>query len=225
MHVNVSNLEAFHLMRTQDWMTWERFKEQLTKKAPVTEGMLLGRAVHKVLENLEHYANDARSDFVLVEDRRQDVKHYFYAENLLDLLEVFPPDKGFCELPVTKEYNTGFGKITLSGRVDKVLGSSVTDYKVSDKPPQLQMYQDSLQWRAYLDMLDCHRFEYLFFKLERFDEDMGPAYWINFTGSFQQYATSDLEEQIRYWLIDYVATLREHSLDKYLLQPRRRNHA
>lgn len=63
---------------------------------------------------------------------------------------------------VTKVYDTPVGPVELRGRTDArdPVRRAIADFKVSFSTVDLARYGESMQWRAYLDMTDCTRFDY-----------------------------------------------------------------
>lgn len=78
------------------------------------------------------------------------------------------------EIPVTKIYQTRFGDILVSGRIDGQEGLETEDKKCKFRPPNFQEYSDSYQWRYYLDMLGNNTFFYDLFEVQGF-KGFGPG--------------------------------------------------
>lgn len=74
------------------------------------------------------------------------------------------------EVPVTKVYESRIGPVLISGRVDGLEGREIQDTKCKFRPPDLQEYIDSYQWRYYQDMLGLDLLYYDFFEVKGFKE-------------------------------------------------------
>jgi hypothetical protein len=74
------------------------------------------------------------------------------------------------EVPVKKVYETSFGPILITGRVDGLDGREIQDTKCKFGFIDFQQYLDSYQWRFYEDMLDLDLLYYDVFEVRGFEE-------------------------------------------------------
>ena len=153
MRVTVSDVDAFRYWKSNDWMTEEMLHERLYRKAEPPIVVLLGRAVHKVLEN-------TRSPYLVgVHEVEQDGYDFTLDFSRIDLAVT----RGPKEVPTVRAYEFGDYEVELSGRVDAVDYDTVIDYKTMGKPPKYafhEYFHEYFQWRAYLDMLGLDKFIY-----------------------------------------------------------------
>jgi len=149
LSISVSNLELYRMWRESEDLELDWLLRRLRGEEPQTENMLAGIAMHSALE-----AAEIGESMCLVFDG---YKFYFKCDGNLEL----PTCR---ELPMEKQY----GNLTVRGRVDGLHGRSVTDYK-STQSFDADRLLEGFQWRFYLDMLECDRFNWKVFVLaERF---------------------------------------------------------
>lgn len=73
------------------------------------------------------------------------------------------------EVPLYKVYETKFGAVQVSGRLDGAEGLDFNDNKCKFKPPDFTEYGDSYQWRYYLDMGRTSIFYYDIYEVRGFE--------------------------------------------------------
>lgn len=73
------------------------------------------------------------------------------------------------EMAVQKVVETNFGPIQLTARVDGIEGQHVRDIKTRFRNVVQADYTDSIQWKAYLMMLDLDVFFYDVFEVKHFE--------------------------------------------------------
>ena len=72
------------------------------------------------------------------------------------------------EVSISKDYQTKFGPVRVSGRVDGMEGRVIRDAKCKFRSPDFQGYIDSYQWRYYEDILLLDCFYYDLFEVKGF---------------------------------------------------------
>ena len=184
-------IEKFNLLLTQDWMTQERFIEDLTKPFVTNPKMRLGTFIHK-----------------LIETRPVDEKALTDGEFTLhpSALEVIngTPDDVLREAAGRITIDTDYGPVRIYGHADSLTGTLGRDYKTSDKEPQLDMYQDSYQWRIYMWIFGLRMFEYDFIKTKADKE--GLIHLERLT-PLTMYAYPEQEKDICMMVNDFVGTM------------------
>lgn len=121
----------------------------------------IGGAFHKIIEGEAVIMNGG-----LVADNI-----YFTTEQAHPALLFKSRHKNMVhEVPVTKIYDSRFGPVLISGKVDGLEGREVQDTKCKFSRPDFQEYIDSYQWRFYEDMLGLDLFYYDFFEIKGFVE-------------------------------------------------------
>ena len=153
MHDNrfsVSDLTGYDYFRLNEFKNIDEYIRQLKREEPMSEKALQGIAVHSLLERMAQGDQEALEELHGGFDVQVDVK-----------LE--QPD--LVELPCRRLYQIGSRKILLTGRVDALVGRTIVDYKTTGRI-NLEAYADSLQWRAYMDILTQQEsFAYEVFKV------------------------------------------------------------
>ena len=130
-------------------MTVEDLVRRLKHLEPSNEKMIIGTGWHKVLEN---------PDRDVIEEVTVD--GYTYVVDF-DAKFALPHIK---ETKATKEYIVGDVLVTLVGKLDGITGNRIRDYKVTFKAPNPESYNESYQWRAYLDIFGCDALDYYVFQ-------------------------------------------------------------
>lgn len=131
------------------------------QEAPTTQ-MLAGRAFHKIFENTDE------GDILSKEVDGFTFKFDFRGE---DVLIAHPVIR---ELKAETVFQTNVGPVTLVGKVDALNGTTVHDYKLTERF-DAERYADSFQWRAYLSMFSASSFVYDVFQA-RYDDDQITVY-------------------------------------------------
>ena len=161
MRISVTALDEWWYYRTglsyatgEHALSLEAFVRRLRRLDPPTPALRRGTLLHR---HLETEGRDAEA-----------------AEFIRFDCDVEIERPAVREMRVLKEYRLSPSlTVTLSGRIDGLLGRTVVDYKGSSRAPSYASYDDisgapveggahPWQWRCYLDMLpDCdrHRFE------------------------------------------------------------------
>ena len=147
---SVSDLTSYDWFKVSEKMTLQEYLVRLKRQDTPSPKVVKGIKIHHWLELL------AKGD--------TDAQHGLNSEMDSDIMVKLPqPD--LVEIPVRKMYRVNGRNILLTGRVDALVGLTVVDYKTTWRM-NLESYADSIQWRAYMDMLpDYERFKYEVFKL------------------------------------------------------------
>lgn len=67
---------------------------------------------------------------------------------------------GACEVRGSKVYETRCGPILITGTCDRILGRSIRDAKAKFTTPHAGDYDQSMQWRLYLELFGADQFTY-----------------------------------------------------------------
>lgn len=165
--VSVTTLEKFrrYMAGTSPYDTEESLIESLKGLFKGTDKTLYGSAYHKLIEG-EYVAADKEVAVCI----HQDVfvftpEQYAPALAFRDkhLAMVFEQDQ-------RKVYETAFGKIQVTGRIDGLKFMKAHDFKTCFRSVDDQSYRDSCQWKFYLNMLELSNFEYNVFEIQGFKE-------------------------------------------------------
>ena len=127
IQITPSQLETWRLFLDEDWMTEPVLIERLTGTGETTRDMEIGNIIHEFIagEDTEWLSPQAKKRL------REEV--------------------GFNGLyEVEGEWHTD--DIVVEGRVDRLEGNEIHEFKTTNKPINLQRYMASYQWRLYLLM-------------------------------------------------------------------------
>lgn len=133
------------------------------------------------------------------------------------------------EIPVRARYEfTDLPPIIISGRFDVMEGNVIRDGKTT-KTFDYETYEDSLQWRFYLDMLGLSKFIYdVFEKKGLVDDPNGnkddEGKLIQWPAdvelhSFPFYTYPELKCDCRYWIAEFMAFVRLKGLMEFVTKP------
>lgn len=155
----------------------EKFRRYMKEVSPYdTEGALIetlsgtfigndktkvGGAFHKLIEgDYTAEGNMFLADNILFTQEQADVAFQFRKDHPAMIQEV----------PLYKVYETSFGPIQISGRVDGLEGLVIHDHKCKFRNVKWEEYTDSIQWKVYLDIMDTDVFSYNVFEVKGFDQ-------------------------------------------------------
>lgn len=133
------------------------------------------------------------------------------------------------EVPVRAKYVfTDLPPVIVSGRFDVMEGNIVRDGKTT-KQFDYEVYEDSLQWKFYLDMVGENKFIYDVFEKRGIVEDPNGAKddegklltWPADVElhSFPFYAYPEMKRDCRYWISEFLAFVRMKGLTEFLTKP------
>lgn len=133
------------------------------------------------------------------------------------------------EVPVRAKYEfTDLPPIIISGRFDVMEGDVIRDGKTTQNF-KYETYEDSLQWRFYLDMLGLSKFIYDVFEKKGLVDDPNGAkddegkllQWPADVElhSFPFYTYPEIKRDCRYWIAEFMAFVRLKGLTEYLNKP------
>lgn len=154
MRFSVSDLETWRRFKDDEDQDFDELLRRLAHVDPPGPSMLAGRALAKWFEAGHEGEHESAT-----------VDGWFFDFDLDG--EIALPR--WRELPVTKDFPTPSGPVTLSGRVDGFDGFTVRDQKLTERW-EAEKYTDSMQWRAYLLMLGASRFMYDVFQAKFEDQ-------------------------------------------------------
>jgi len=144
MRLSVTMLDSYLYWRDSEDMPLEDLLKRLRGEEPPSPAMEAGRAFHKLLEH-------ATAGELSVEE--VDGWRFDFA---LDGEIALPTIR---ELKAEHAMETPSGPVTLVGKVDALNGTTVHDYKLTERF-DAERYADSYQWRSYLTIFGATRFVY-----------------------------------------------------------------
>lgn len=177
IRLSVTDLDSYLYWRGSEEMDFEALLTRLRGEEPPGANMLAGRAFHKLLETAD--------DCELFASTVDGIRFDFGIEQEIALPQI-------RELKAEKLFQTPSGPVTLVGKVDGLHGTTVTDYKLTERF-EAERYADSYQWRSYLTMFGAARFVYDVFVC-RYDDDRVYVYDYH---RFPLYAYPDMAEHVQ----------------------------
>lgn len=157
--LSVTLLDSFRLYREADWFTTEMMLERILGEYQPSREMDIGTAFHACIEN---HTSEWRVNAEL---------YRFHPDDMVEF-ERHLPQGMLPEIKLATVYDS-IEPVQVSGIVDGIHGNWICDHKTSFKPFQVEKYQDSYQWRFYLDMFGCDVFQYNFAQLKEQDGVIG----------------------------------------------------
>lgn len=146
MRISVTDLESWRYWLESEDATMDDLLRRLAHVEPPTRKMQAGRAFAKFIEGAQL---GEMVDSAIVDGW---TFHFdCYAKMVKPVVH---------EMKVESTVLTPHGPVTLVGKVDMLSGIVVRDQKLIEQFEVEGKYTDSLQWRAYLWMLKCQRFDY-----------------------------------------------------------------
>lgn len=146
---SVTDLENFRKYLSNE-IEFEELLLRLNRKQSPTDKMMVGRALHSILENPEEYY----------------VKPIYIFDGIIfeaNLIKELLKDKvNAREVKANKLYS----KTLVSGVADGLSGLFVIEYKISFNSFDIERYMNSYQWRFYIDMFEAIGAEYVIIVLD-----------------------------------------------------------
>jgi hypothetical protein len=154
MRLSVTDLDSYLYWKGSEDMDLDALLRRLRREEPPTPAMLAGTAFHSLLEN---------ADTCDLSNAEQDgFKFRFDLESAIALPQI-------KELKAEHLVQTTAGPVVLVGKVDGLRGSTIIDYKLTERF-DAERYADSYQWRCYLMIFRAQRFTYEVFQCRHTDD-------------------------------------------------------
>lgn len=158
LRISATTLESFRLLKTEDWMTEQRFMNDLIMKDFATPEMALGIAFDKIMQKPEEY--------ILGNGHFLCNNHTF--DDSMEIALGYRQLKAFTQYKAVREYEV-FGEVfELVCKADALYGTTAWEYKTTQKPvtgEKIERFMQSAQWMAYADVFGLLEFNYLIFQL------------------------------------------------------------
>jgi hypothetical protein len=168
MHrISVTILEKFRRYM-EDVSTFDTEENLIACIKGVFEGTAktkVGGAMHKILEGSYELLDDSKKKKNLV---KADGIIFSMHQALPALSYRKSHPRISNEINVKQVYQTYYGPVLITGRVDAIEGIHVRDSKFKFRNVDFKEYSESCQWKFYLDMLDCMVFYYDLFEVKGF---------------------------------------------------------
>jgi hypothetical protein len=160
--ISVTTIEKFRRYMTEAsaFDTEDALLESIKGVFKGNDKTQLGGAYHQLIEGKFESAGDEfkAGDFIFTVDQARPALDY----RLLHPLMVH-------EMNVQKIYETRYGPIQVTGRVDSIDGIQVRDVKTKFSYLDVQEYMDSCQWKFYLDAEELDTLIYDVFIIKGFE--------------------------------------------------------
>lgn len=165
--ISVTTLEKFRrfIDGVSSFDTEESLIESLKGLFKGNDKTDFGGAYHKVVEG--EYQDYSGNIFVVDSNKKEYVFNPSQAAPALIFRRNHP--SMVHEMDVRKIYNTAYGSIQVTGRIDGIEGAIVRDIKTRFRQMDDGEYRDSFQWRFYLEILDTDIFFYDVFEIKGFE--------------------------------------------------------
>lgn len=166
--VSVTTLEKFrrYLDGVSSYDTEESLIESLKGLFKGNDKTDFGSAYHQVIEGrCENYGGN-----IFVKDRNG--KEYVFTQSQSAPAIIYKCNHCAMvhEMDCNKVYDTVYGPLQVTARIDGVEGIIVRDIKTRFKPLSSDDdYRNSVQWKLYLDMLGLNKFYFDVFEIKNFD--------------------------------------------------------
>ncbi len=196
----VTHLEAFRRIMQTDFADQAELVQAL-KGTPVPPNWMMdaGTAFHAVLadpeKHRECYFGSDGEPFDLFESG----DYTFSTDAVATALDVV--GDGVCEVPGSKVYQTLHGPILITGTCDRIAGKCIRDAKAKFTTPHAGDYEQSIQWRLYLDLFGADCFTYDLFA---FSQPKDGFCALRDIVSFKLWRYPSLEQDCERWVRAFV---------------------
>jgi hypothetical protein len=165
--ISVTTLEKFrrYLVEASPFDTEANLIESLKGLFTGNDKTKTGSAYHKIIEGEYEQTNGI---VFVTADKLRFAFTPGQAKPALDFRKAHPSMAN--EIDVRAIYETNFGPIQISGRVDVLEGATCRDIKTLYRSLSESEYTDSIQWKFYCDMLGINQFYYDVFEFRGFDQ-------------------------------------------------------
>lgn len=201
MRLSATLLESFRLWMNEDWMTTERFIDDLTKPFETSYAADLGKAFHKLNEgNTEGppYRIELECGDIAKFDRTCRLPEY---------------PKPITEQKMVKVIDGH----QIVGMIDGGEGSIIHDIKTSQKPFNADKFADSMQWRVYLEIFQADKCVFDFCQLYQPGKRKGDTTWsVKDRHTLPLYRYPKLGDDVRRHINMCVSHLQLWELDEYV---------
>lgn len=152
------------MTETSSYDTEEALLESIKGVFVGNDKTRVGGCYHKIIEQEAFVADGG-----LVAEH-DGVRIFFTAEQAAPAVEFkLRHPTMIHEVPVRKIYETSYGPVQVSGRLDGMEGRYIQDAKCKFGNANLLEFSDSYQWRYYQDMLGLSIFHYDIFPFSGFE--------------------------------------------------------
>jgi hypothetical protein len=159
LRISATTVESYHLYRTTDWMTEERFVQGITEFEP-TPQIQRGMAFESVLRDPDRYLQP--EGFV--------ADGIVFPRPAVERALAHIPDRMIWQAKATKVYTIEGEPVTVVAKTDGQVGRVVVEVKTTEHF-DLDRYEGSRQWRLYLDIFEADACRYVVYVLRESKRD------------------------------------------------------
>ncbi len=202
MRISVTTIESYrrYLGGVDDE---KKLIDSITKRSPPTENMMRGTAFHSILESPGQYYIEQSNIY----DCNSIV---FNAEIVNQCIPVIDYSGAF-EMSNTKIYSIDGEQITVSGRCDQIIGSKVVENKTKWSTFDIDSYQESCQWRFYIDIYNVSAVKYNVFCMSA----LVAGIRLNSIEVFEMHPYPNLKNDVNFLLKQFVEYIHFRKLEEF----------
>ena len=180
------------------WWDWapnsaqsaREFADRLTYGFAPNNAMTAGTAFHEWLERV--LSGDAESHANACSETG-------YTFSINSDVDIEIPRPVIQEKRFERDIDIGGEIVGITGKMDAIDIYGVQEYKTSAKPPKIERYTGSLQYRIYLWLTDLDRFDYYLFQFHEKVSDPPQHLKVIRCDTMTLYRYAGIEDDIRYW--------------------------
>lgn len=195
-------LESFRLYCQNDWKSLQDFESQLRREPIVpTPAMRLGTAFHAIADGTAELIDGGYryEDFLFDQTSADDA-----------LLKI--PAGGVSEVRCQRVLGTAHGPVTLSGRIDRLVGMTPWEIKTKTEALDPEWYANGLQWLSYGWIVQAPSIIYLLVHLK----ERGERWYVEDADTLTLYTPAEAEVTLRTWTDRMLRHATQRGLLSYL---------
>lgn len=214
--ISATDLEEFRRIKTTEWGDEPGLIAKICGRPfKPSWQTVAGACWHRVLEHPERHYDP--------ETGRYTAEPYFWEE--ADVLRALNHiGDGLWEVKAVKTYPTHLGPVDVVAKVDHLLGLVIQDNKTKFSTKSSTDYEDSLQWRLYLDVHGAEVFRYNLWMTKEpkgKNAKLGSGHlrlhaeaplWFNF------WRYPEMRDDILGWVNEFIAWADQRGLTRYLMR-------
>ncbi|MAX80325.1 MAG: hypothetical protein CL843_09135 [Crocinitomicaceae bacterium] len=198
-----------------DYVTNDMVIETIKGEQKLTPKMTFGSAFHAILENGSDPYNWEKDHLVIVGDDLQSVVKI--PKKVVDVALKYRDDHPnmVFEVKLKTWLEIGNHNVLLNGRMDGVEGLVLHEQKTSSKPPNVDFYSRSMQWRSYFLMSEGSN--ELIYNLFNYDETdhLGVPFEIKHM-SFKLFPYPEMKDHLVRTISELISFCEYHKITDFI---------
>lgn len=161
--LRVSTIERFRALCEEDYVLPQELIDAVMRGqqgGPTSWKMDAGSAWHKVIERPNESAVGSG-----LNHRYESGGYSWHCDDVIGMFGAI--GSGEQEIRKWKRYSVGGLTFDVTGQADHVYDRTISDIKTKFTTVNVADYEDSLQWRFYLDIHQCDAFRYLLCRMSQ----------------------------------------------------------